>query len=165
MVKPIENIELKLQALEEAISYPKYKEEKDTCMIEVPSFSYDIISEKIQNNEKLTNLEGAKIDLILEIVKLMSDNKIKYNVELHNYIGFYWRGLLIVTIKINSDQQELQLVNSRMMYVSVKVYKDELQTAMTDRKISRVLAGTIGGLLVIAGAIFAYSVLRKKDSA
>lgn len=158
----IQDLELKQKALEEAISYPKLREDKETCMIEVPTFSYELISDKIQGNEKLTNLEGAKIEMLLEMIRLLSDYKIKYNVELHNYIVFMWRGLPIITIKVTGDQQTPQLPQGRMMYVSVKVYKDELQTLMTDRKISRVVAGTIGGLLILGGAMFAYTFLKNR---
>lgn len=159
----IQDLDLKLKALEEAISYPKLREDKDTCMIEVTQFNYDIIRDQVQGNEKLTNLEGAKIEMLLEMLRLLSDNKIKYNIELHNHIVFYWRGLPIITIKVNNDNPDNQLHNGRMMYVSVKVYKDELHTYRTDRKISRVVAGTVGGLLILGGAIFAYSFFRSRS--
>ncbi|QKF94334.1 hypothetical protein QKU48_gp0876 [Fadolivirus algeromassiliense] len=166
MASKIQDLELKKKALEEAISYPRLREDKDTCLIEVQSFTYESVSDKIQNNEKLTNLEGAKMEMILEMIRLLSEYKIKYNVELHNHIVFYWRGLPIMTIKITGDPSNetlnTQANSGRMIYVSVKAYNDELQTYLTDKKISRVVAGTIGGLLLLGGAMFAYGFVKSK---
>lgn len=158
----IDNLDIKLIALEEAMSYPSLKDKNfnDACVIQVDSFTYDTISEQIKNNEKLTNLEGAKMDLILEIMKLLNDYKIKYNVELHNTIGFYFRGLPILIIKVGTTPNQ-----DRMIYISVKVYKDELSQHLTDKKLSRLVAGTIGGLLLVGGIIFGYTFLKSKSSA
>jgi hypothetical protein len=53
----------------------------------------------------------------------------------------------------------------RMIYISVKVYKDELSQHLTDKKLSRLVAGTIGGLLLVGGIIFGYTFLKSKSSA
>ncbi|MCP6726293.1 hypothetical protein NL526_29990, partial [Klebsiella pneumoniae] len=79
------------QSLDEAISYPPFKEVKDAMTIDVDEFNYEIIQNKVKANEQFTNLEGAKVNLILEMIHLLSENKKRYNVELHNYVGFYWR--------------------------------------------------------------------------
>jgi len=155
----IDNLDLKLKALEDAISYPSFKEVKDTCIVEVESFNYDDISKEITSNEKLTNLEGAQINLILEILKLLNDNKIKYNVVLHNNIGFYWRGLPILVIRVTGGKQNQE----RMMYISVKVYKDEYSTNLGAR---RAIKYTVVGFAVVSvlavglGALF----FTKKNS-
>lgn len=149
----IDNLDLKLKALEDAISYPSYKEVKDTCIVEVESFNYDEISKEITSNEKLTNLEGARIDLVLEMIKLLNDNKIKFNVVLHNNIGFYWRGLPILILRITGGKQNQE----RMMYISVKVYKDEYSTNLGARRaIKYTVIGfaAIGALAVGIGALF-----------
>ena len=93
------------------------------------------------------------MDLILEILRILNDHKIKYNVELHNVIGLYFRGLPILIIKITNDQLNNQ---DRMIYLSLKVYKDELTQRQTDKKFSKILAGTIGGFLLFAGAVVGY---------
>lgn len=159
MSNKIENLDIKLNALEEAISYPSLKKQAfgDACIIEVETFDYDIIRQKIKDNEKLTNLEGTKMDLILEVLKLLNDYKIKYNVELHNIIGFYFRGLLLLVLKVTGNQVNNQ---DRMIYVSVKVYKDELNQSLSDKKLSRYVAGIFVGLLLIGGAWFATKIMR-----
>lgn len=161
MSQPIQDLELKQKALESAISYPKLREDNDTWLIEVDNFSYDLISKQIQDHEKLTNFEGAKIDMILEMIKLLSDHKIKYNVELHNYIAFYFKGLPILTIKVNNSENN-SVNQGRMVYVSIRTYSDELESYLTDRKLSKVVAGTVGGFLILCGGIFAYSFLKSK---
>lgn len=158
--KQLENIELKLQALDEAISYPPYKEVEDAPVIEVDKFDYTVISEKISSNEKLTNLEGAKIDLLLEVIKILSDNVIKFNIELHNYMGFYWRGLPILVVKINGESMNLM----RMMYISVKVYKDELTDALADKQVTKSLFRGIGAVILLGGLIFGYIIMKNKAS-
>jgi len=157
----IDNLDIKLIALEEAMSYPSLKDKtfNDSCVIQVDSFTYDNISEQIKKSEKLTNLEGAKMNLILEIMKLLNDYKIKYNVELHNTIGFYFRGLPILIIKVTGGDSINQ---DRMIYISVKVYKDELAEGLTNNKLSKLLAGTLGGLLLIGGVLIGYSFIKTK---
>ena len=152
-------IELKHQALDEAISYPPFKEVKDAMTIEVDTFNYETIENKVNNNEQFTNLEGAKVNLILEMIKLLSENKKRYNVDLHNYIGFYWRGLPIIIIKVNNE-----MIPQRMMYISVKVYKDDLAEKITDKKISRVVAGAIGGLLIVGGIFAGITFMKTKNN-
>lgn len=154
-----DNTELKLQALDEAISYPPYKEVKDAMTIEVEDFNYHIIQDKVKDNEEFTNLEGAKVNLILEMIELLGENKKRYNVGLHNYIGFYWRGLPILIVKINSNT-----IQQRMMYISVKVYKDDLSEKLTNKNISRILAGGIGGLLIIGGIFAGITLFRKTNT-
>lgn len=156
--KQLDNIDIKMQALDEAISYPPYKEVKDATVIEIDKFDYDIISEKITSNEKLTNLEGAKIDLLLEMLKILNDNRIKFNIELHNYIGFYWRGLPILVIKINGES----INQLRMMYISVKVYKDELVEKLADKKLSKILFGGMGTILLLGGLLIGYTIIKSK---
>lgn len=159
----INNLDLKLQALEEAISYPTFRSEiKDTITLEMDNFDYDIISDKIKNNEKLTNLEGAKIDLILDVINLLYNNKKKFNVDIHKYIGFYWRGLPILIIKINREPTEEP--PPRMMYISVKVFKDELADRIADKKMSRAVVGTLGGILILGGLITGYIFMNKNSS-
>lgn len=152
----IDNVDLKLQALEEAISYPTYKEVEGAAIIEINTFNHEVISEKIKSNEKLTNLEGAKITLLLEVIKLLSDNTIKFNIELHNYIGFYWRGLPILIIKIKSDNPNQQ----RMMYISVKVYKDEFNGKFIDKKMSRYLFAGVGSIVALGLLLIGYSFVK-----
>lgn len=158
----IDNLDIKLNALEEATSYPSLKGRDfgDACIIEVDSFNYDLIGEKILGEEKLTNLEGTKINLILEVLKLLGEYKIKYNVELHNTIGFYFRGLLLLVVRINGGKFNNQ---DRMIYISVKVYKDELMQGLSDKNLSKVMAGVFGGILVIAGVMVGYMMMRKKE--
>jgi len=155
MENNIDNLDIKLNALEEAVSYPPLKKQDfgDACIIEIDSFNYDTISAKIRDNEKLTNMEGAKVELILEVLRLLNDHKIKYNVELHNTVGFYFRGLPILVLKVTGNESNNQ---ERMIYISVKVYKDELSRGLTDKKLSRLLAGTLGGLLLIGGLFIGY---------
>lgn len=159
----IDNLDIKLLALEEAMSYPPLKDKNfdDACVIQVETFTCENINEQIKNSEKLTNLEGAKMNLILEIMRILSDYKIKYNVELHNTIGFYFRGLPILVIKVTGGESINQ---GRMIYISVKVYKDELAEGITNNKLSRLMAGIIGGVFLIGGAIIGYSFIKSKTS-
>lgn len=156
----IDNLDIKLISLEEAISYPSLKKQDfgDVCTLTIESFSYDSISEKIKDNEKLTNLEGTKMDLILEVLKILNDHKIKYNIELHNVIGLYFRGLPILIIKILNGQINNQ---DRMIYLSLKVYKDELTQRLTDKKLSKILAGTLGGFAVLGGLVIGYKFMAQ----
>ena len=158
----IEHLDIKLNALEEAISYPSLKKQEfgDACIIEVETFDYDIISEKIKGNEKLTNLEGTKMELVLEVLRLLNDYKIKYNVELHNTIGFYFRGLPLLVLRVMGNQVNNQ---DRMIYVSVKVYKDELTQNLNDKKLSRYVAGIFGGLFLIGGVWIGYAFVKNKN--
>lgn len=162
MENNIDNLDIKLNALEEAVSYPSLKKQDfgDACIIEIDTFNYDTISAKIRDNEKLTNMEGAKVDLILEILRLLNDHKIKYNVELHDTVGFYFRGLPILVLKVIGNESNNQ---ERMIYISVKTYKDELSRGLTDKKLSRLLAGTIGGLLLLGGVFVGYKVMHNTN--
>lgn len=158
----INNLDLKLQALEEAISYPPFREVKDTITLEMDNFDYDIISDKIRSNEKLTNLEGAKINLILDVTNLLYNHKKKFNVDIHKYIGFYWRGLPILIIKIGKETSDNP--PPRMMYISVKVFKDDLAERISDKKVNRAVVGTLGGILLVGGLIAGYLFINKNNN-
>lgn len=157
----INNLDLKLQSLEEAISYPPFREVGGTTTFEMDNFEYDIISDKIKNNDKLTNLEGAKINLILEVINLLYNHKKKFNVDTHQYIGFYWRGLPILIIKINKEGIDPP---TRMMYISVKVFKDDLAERITNKNLNRAVIGTFGGMLLLGGLIAGYLFVNKNNS-
>jgi hypothetical protein len=150
---------LKLQSLEDAISYPAYKEVGGTEPLEIDTFDYSLISDHVKSNEKIINFEGAQIDLLLEVVNLLHNNKKKFNIDKHSYVGFYWRGLPILVVKTRSEEQP-----TRMMYVSVKVYKDLLAERLTDKKINRAIVGTFGGLLVLGGLFAGYLFINKNNS-
>lgn len=147
-IMSIDYDKLKIEALEEAISYPTFKEEKDGLIIEVDEFNSENIYEKVKNNEQLSHYEGADIDLIIEMVKLLENNIKKFKIDLHNYIGFYFRGLHILTIKVNKD-----MITNRRMYISVKVYKDELKDKITEKKINRGVFIGVGTVLALGGII------------
>lgn len=153
------NLDIKMLALEEAISYPSLKKQDfgDACTIEVSAFEYEAIEKQIINNEKLTNFEGTKIDLILDVVKILSEHKIKYNIELHNVIGLYFRGLPLLIIKINNEQNNNV---DRMVYLSLKVYRDELTQGLSDRKLTKIIAAGLGGILLSGVAFVGYKLLK-----
>jgi hypothetical protein len=157
----INNLNIKINALEEAISYPAIKNGNfsESCIIETNEFNYEIISEKIKNNEKLTNLEGTKMDLILEVLRLLNDNKIKFNVELHNTFGFYFRGLPLLILKITDGPTNNDF---RMVYISVKVYKDTIKEDLNDIKVSKIVAGSLGSIFVLAVGMIGYSFIKGK---
>ncbi len=153
---------LKLAALENAISYPQYKVNDMTivemAIIDVTTFDYATIKDLMRSNGALAYVDAAKLDLIYEIVKLLSDNKIKYNIPFHNHVCFHWRGFPIVGIFV--DDGVTKYPSSRTMSVSVKVYRDELQNLTTERTISNVLIGAVGGLLLMAGLYFGYKICK-----
>ena len=141
MVKIIENLDIKVASLEESISYPPYKETEGLKTIEVDSFNYDLIKEKLVSAE---NIDGEKLILIEEIIKLLDGHKLKFSIDNHNYIGLYWRGLPMLIIKTKSINTQT------MMYVAVKSYKDELEKRSNSKLGSRIMMGVaaIGGLFV-----------------
>lgn len=163
MSKLISNT-VKLNALEEATSFPSFKEIKDAPIIEIEplepteslaeqhdvQLDYYSIEQIIKNDEKIMNLEGAKVNLILDIIELLCDKKNKFYLNNHNYIGFFWRGLPILCLKINDNKQR-----NRMVYISVKVYKDELDDYLNEQKVGK--TGTIVlASLVVVGLIGGY---------
>lgn len=154
------NLDLKLLALDEAISYPAYREVKDATTFEIETFDYSNVSEMIKSNEKLTNLEGATINLLLEVTQLLDNYKKKFNVDMHQYIGFYWRGLPILIIKTKDSDDP----PPRMMYISVKVYKDDLAERIADKKVNRTVVGTLGGILLLGGIAAGYFFITKNNN-
>lgn len=141
MVKIIGNQDIKLASLEEAISYPQYKEVDGLTTIEVESFNYDLIKENLASVE---SIDGEKLMLIDEIIKLLDENKLKFSIDKHNYIGLYWRGLPMLIIKTKETQMQT------MMYVAVKTYKDEFEKRSNSKLGSRIMIGVavIGGLFM-----------------
>ena len=69
----------KLSSLEEAISYPVYNEIKGLTTINVTEFSYEEIKEKLLG-QGMESLEGEKLALIDEMIKLLASNKKKYHI-------------------------------------------------------------------------------------
>jgi hypothetical protein len=75
-------------------------------------------------------------------------------------MGFYWRGLPILVVKINGESMNLM----RMMYISVKVYKDELTDALADKQVTKSLFRGIGAVILLGGLIFGYIIMKNKAS-
>ncbi len=138
----------KLASLEEAISYPPYNEIKGLTIIDVETFDYETIKEKL-HGQGMENIEGEKLVLIDEMIKLLSENKVKYSINDHNYIVFYWRGLpiLVITTKGNNKQT--------MMYIAVKTYKDELSKKVMTKFGSKILFGA-AGVVAVGGFMYVY---------
>lgn len=154
-----DNLEFKLDALDGATAYPNYKEEKDVCTIEVESFDYLAINEIIRNNDKLTNFEGT-VDLLVELVQLLGENRTRINLMLLNTVTFYWNNYPILVIKYKGTE------NPRMMAISVKRYKDALTDALHSQKIGRIVGYSVMGVLslVCIGASYAYFSRSKSTS-
>jgi hypothetical protein len=155
----IDYTEIKIHALEEAISYPEYKEEKEGIVIEVDIFDFDMITDKIKNNIKLADLDSAKINLTLEIIKILDKNRIKFHIDRVGCISLCWRALPIIIIRLNKEYSQ-----KRMMYVGLKLYKDKLQEEITDKKLSRVAAVGIGSIILLGGAITGYVFMKNNGS-
>ncbi len=152
-----ELLALKVAALENATSYPEYKEIADMVVIEVPCFEYDTIRNQINENESLTRIDAEKLDLVLEIVQLISDHH--FRVFSHDYICFCWRGFPILAILIKNDK--IKYPSSRMIYVSLKVYKDELANLVAEKSIVRIMTGTFIGLILVAGIFIGYNLYEE----
>jgi len=138
----------RLVSLEEAISYPPYNEIKGLTSINVDSFDYEVIKEKI-HGKGMENIEGEKLTVIDEMIKLLSDYKKKFNIDEHNYIVFYWRGLPLLVINTTGSNTQT------MMYIAVKTYKDELSKKKMSNIGSKVLFGA-AGLTVAGGLLYIY---------
>ena len=152
--------DLKLQALEEAISYPHFKEEKDAPFIDVDEFKFNLINDKIKINSQLFNTEGAHMEMILEMAKLLDEHRKRFKIELHNNIGFYWRGLPILIVKVKNEN--LSKEQNRIMYISVKVYKDDLKEKIMEKKMNRGVAMGIIGILVFGAAFAGFAFFKRK---
>lgn len=139
----------KLSSLEEAISYPSYNEIKGLTTITVESFTYESIKEKLLGQGTET-IEGEKLSLIDEIIKLLDNNKKKFHIDNHGYIGLYWRGLPILVITVNNITNK-----ETMMYISVKTYKDELSKKSMTKIGSKVLFGA-AGVTLFGGLLYLY---------
>ncbi|ARF09610.1 hypothetical protein Indivirus_1_233 [Indivirus ILV1] len=142
----------KLASLEEAISYPPYKEIEGLTTITVNTFNYDSIKEKL-HGQGMETIEGEKLVLIDEMIKLLDSNKIKYSVNNHNYIVFYWRGLPILVIKTEGNNKQT------MMYIAVKTFKDESTKKAMTKLGSKIAFGTLG-VIAASGLLFVYSYLN-----
>lgn len=139
----------KLSSLEEAISYPVYNEIKGLTTINVTEFSYEEIKEKLLG-QGMESLEGEKLALIDEMIKLLASNKKKYHIDNHSYIGLYWRGLPILIITTDSVKN-----TQTMMYIAVKTYKDELAKKNMTKFGSKVFFGA-AGITVAGGLLYLY---------
>ena len=84
------NTDLQLKALEEAVSYPPYKQEDGVFTMEVDEFNYNTIFETIkENSNEIAELEGEKLNLITDILKVLCHNQQRYNVQKVNYFVFF----------------------------------------------------------------------------
>lgn len=155
--KPIENLEFKLASLDEAISYPPYKEISASKIIELDEFNYDEIKKELINSVEY--IDGEKLDLIDEIIKLLDTHQLKYHIKEHNYIGIYWRGLPMILIKTRSEN-----VPQTMMYISVKTYKDELIKRDMTKLGSRIVYGAGIAIAATAGFFFSYKFLNNNNN-
>ena len=147
MEKPIENLNAKLASLDEAISYPPYKELTASKIIEIESFNYEEIKENLVNTVEY--IDGEKLELIDEIMKILDNHQLKFHIKDHNYIGIYWRGLPMIIIKTKGENTQT------MMYISVKTYKDELAKRNNTKLGSRIVYG-LGAAVLGTGLIFSY---------
>ena len=139
----------KLSSLEEAISYPAYNEIKGLTTINVDEFNYESIKEKLLGQGTET-IEGEKLALIDEMIRLLADNKKRFHIDDHNYIGLYWRGLPILIITINDNKN-----NQTMMYIAVKTYKDEYNKRAMTKFGSKIAFGALG-VTVAGGLLYLY---------
>lgn len=151
--------ELKIQALEEAISYPPFKKEKDVPTLEIDEFNYNTIKEKLKDTNN-SSTEGVHNDMILDMVQLLCEYKTKFQIESHSYIGFYWRGLPILILQVMNETAKNM---SRMMYISVKVYKDELKVQVNDKKMQRGVIVGLGSLALFGGLFSIMSFFKSKE--
>jgi hypothetical protein len=150
----MDNIELKLLALDESIAYPLYKDDTQTYTVTAESFDHQIINAEIDNNEKLTNFEGARIDLLKETIKLLSENKNRFNVSLFNQIIFTWHSIPILVIKFNLNNENIN--KQRMILVSVKRYHERLNEKIDDKKIAKLAVMALIGLTIVFGLGFGF---------
>lgn len=143
--------------LEDAISYPPYKEEEDTFTIKVDTFNYNDICDNLRaSNNEMVSLEGEKMSLIIDILCILNDNKLKYNVMKMNNFVFYWRGLPILVVKVKSDTPNTK----QMMYIAVKTYQYGYNTKCTTRNLITSAGMLIGGILVLTAGAFLFKKLK-----
>lgn len=145
------NHDLQVKALEEAVSYPPYKEEDGVFTVVVDNFDQELIMEEINiNKSELANLEGERLNLITDIISLIDNNKQAFNVNKVNYFVFYWRGLPSFGIKVGEEHTK------QMMYISVKTYRDGYTSNLTSRNLLTGGAVLLGGALVVVTGMFLF---------
>lgn len=150
----MDNIELKLQALDESVAYPLFKEEPSAYTLDIDSFDHGAINNDIDNNEKITDFEGARIDLLKETIKLLSENKNRFNLSLFNQVIFTWCSLPILVIRFNLNSGNIN--KQRMIVVSVKRYQEHLAEKIADKKLGRLAIFALTGLAVVFGLGFGF---------
>jgi len=150
---------LKLKSLEEAISYPAYKEIKDSPIIEVNSFDYVLLEEKIKEAMPTINLEGGTENLLLAVIKLLCENRKHFRIDEQTYFSFNWRGLPLLIIKTKSD-----VAPQRMVYVSIRVFRDDLDNNINEKKISRFIVSALGSVVLLIGLCGGFMLYKKSQS-
>ena len=153
--------DMKLQVLEEIVSYPNYKEEVNcTAILDMDEFNYDLIEEKIKTTSSMTNpeeTEGADVNLVHEILKLLDMNKKKYKLDKIGCIGFYWRGFPVLIIKMGKDYTQ-----KKLLYVPIKTYKRDLDEKIANKKLETTIAWSMWGFLIVGGVVFGAAYVKSK---
>lgn len=140
----METEELKLQALEEAIKYPKYSDNLGQSPAEITESQFDL--DNIITN--LIQFDLQDKNLIQDILQILSDHQAKYRLTQIGSIKFAWKGLPILILKISPNFEK-----QNMMYIELNIFKTELAEKLNNKKIGRFTMYVLGSAVLLIGGL------------
>lgn len=142
------------------------KESFQLELVTLDKFDYDKIVEVINHSAKLISYDKP---LILEMLGEVNKNPQMTGLCHQDHIGFYSNGKPLLRIKIKNPEQKQEsdeetdpeLENDeiikkqpeQILHLSLQKYRSQKTEIIQDKKLNRIAAGGIGGLLLLGGAV------------
>ena len=153
--------ELKLDALEKAISHLPYSSMIEENILEVNNMS-DIneITRALEDNKELDVHKDGDMIIVDELLRMLLSNQARFKYSSKNELNFFRNGLHILTIKQKELDTE-QKKSTRRINVLIKAYLEQLEAYVAEKKIYRGLSVGVGSAVVLGGLYGILAWLRR----
>lgn len=141
----------------------KVSEEEPIEQIELEEFNFDKIRETIKKSSSLLNYNTTHKPIIMEILKILENNKDEFIVDQYKFTGFYWNGIPILRIELKSNDNQKDYITNKELHISLHRYKKEKTYIEAEKRTHKVLMFGLGGSLLLGSLIAAFSFFRKND--
>ncbi len=150
------NADIKFRSLGVSHYCAPYKEDETFIeTIELNEFDVDDAKEKVRDSIALLSYSENYRPYIIEILDTLALYNSDFLTNMHKYITFYWSGIPVLQIKINSGK-----IEDRQLHISLQKYKSEKANIISEKKTSRIITAGVVGTLILGGIVAGLAIFR-----